>query len=163
MLMAAKRLKDTATGIAAVPVTTDGTARPGDTVGYAPLSSLVGADGVATGTAANPIVVSAANLSTGEYETVAASQTAQILGATGAVGDYLTGLLIVPATTSPGAVSIIDGNGSNITVFTGGAASVVSLVPFFVPIEANCINATTPGWKVTTGSAVSVFATGNFT
>jgi len=159
MLMAAKRLKDTATGIAAVPVTTDGTARPGDTVGYAPLSSLVGADGVATGTAANPIVVSATNLSTGEYETVAAGQTAQVLGATGGTGDYLTGLLIIPATTSPGNVLLLD-KATSITVFAGGASSVVSLVPFFIPIEANSVDG---AWKVTTGANVSVFATGNFT
>src|SRR5688572_736482 len=52
-----------------------------------------------------------------ENETVAASQTDQVLGATGGAGDYLTGLLIVPATTSPGAVSIKDGGGSAVTVF----------------------------------------------
>lgn len=97
------------------------------------------------------------------YETVAASQTDQILGASGAVGDFLAGLLIVPATTSPGAVSIKDGNGSSITVFTGGASSVTNLVPFFVPIGAKCVNATTPGWKVTTSTNVSVIGTGNFT
>jgi len=97
------------------------------------------------------------------YETVAASQTAQTLGATGAVGDFLAGILIVPATTSPGAVSIIDGNGSNITIFAGGASSVSNLVPFFVPIQAKCVNATTPGWKVTTGTNVSAVGTGNFT
>lgn len=97
------------------------------------------------------------------YETVAASATAQILGATGAVGDFLSGVLIVPATTSPGAVSIIDGNGSNITIFAGGASSVTSLVPFFVPWGAKCVNATTPGWKVTTGASVSAAGLGNFT
>lgn len=96
-----------------------------------------------------------------EYETVAASQTDQILGATGASSDYLSGLLIVPATTSPGAVSIKDGSGgSAITVFTGGASSVTNLVPFFVPLGAN---ATSTGWRVTTGTNVSVFAVGNFT
>jgi hypothetical protein len=97
------------------------------------------------------------------YETVAASQTAQILGATGAVGDFLAGVLIVPATTSPGAVSIIDGNGSNISIFAGGASSVSSLVPFFVPWGAKCVNATTPGWKITTGTNVSAAGIGNFT
>jgi hypothetical protein len=95
-----------------------------------------------------------------EYETVAASATAQALGATGAAGDYLTGLLIVPATTSPGAVSIKDGGGSPITVFPGGASSVTSLIPFFVPILAKSV---TGAWAVTTGAAVSVIASGNFT
>lgn len=97
------------------------------------------------------------------YETVAAGQSAQILGATGAVGDYLTGIVIVPATTSPGAVSITDGNGSAITIFTGGASSVLTLHSWFVPILSKCVNATTPGWKVTTGTNVSVIGIGTFT
>lgn len=97
------------------------------------------------------------------YETVAASQTDQILGATGAVGDYLAGVLIVPATTSPGAVSIKDGNGSAITIFTGGAGSIATLHPFFVPIGARTLAGTTPGWKVTTGANVSAVGTGTFT
>jgi hypothetical protein len=98
-----------------------------------------------------------------EYETVAAGQTAQVLGATGALNDYLSHLLIVPATTSPGAVSIKDGNGSDMTVFTGGADSVLSLQPFYAAIGARTVNATTPGWKVTTGADVSVIAFGIFT
>lgn len=99
----------------------------------------------------------------GEYETVAASQTDQILGATGGVGDYLALLLIVPATTSPGNVLIQDGNGSEITVFAGGASSVSNLVPFPIPLGMKTVNATTPGWKVTTGANVSVIGIGNFT
>ena len=98
-----------------------------------------------------------------DYESVAASQSDQILGATGAVGDRLDGVLIVPATLSPGAVSIKDGNGSAITIFTGGASSVLTLHPFFVPVGAVCVNATTPGWKITTGSNVSVLGVGSFT
>lgn len=105
--------------------------------------------------AGNPSV-----MANGKWETVAASASDQSLGATGATGDYLTGLLIIPATTSPGAVSIKDGAGSAITVFTGGASSVTNLVPFFVPIEAKSLAG---AWKVTTGANVSVFATGNFT
>jgi len=96
----------------------------------------------------------------GEYETVAASQTDQALGATGATGDYLAGVLIVPATTSPGAVSIKDGAGSSITVFTGGASSVSNLVPFFVPLG---LKSASGAWKVTTGTNVSAIGTGNFT
>jgi hypothetical protein len=106
-----------------------------------------------------PLPVSAGT----DYETVAASQTAQMLGATGAVGDYLAGVLIVPATTSPGAVSIKDGNGSAITIFTGGAASVATLQPFFVPLGAKCVASATPGWQVTTGANVSAIGVGSFT
>lgn len=99
------------------------------------------------------------NLDAGDYETVAASQTDQTIGPTGGANDLLAGLLIVPATTSPGAVSIKDGAGSAITVFTGGASSVTNLVPFFVPLGIKCATA----WKVTTGANVSVIAVGNFT
>lgn len=94
-----------------------------------------------------------------EYETVAASQTDQVLGAAGAAGDVLTSLLIVPATTSPGAVSIKDGSGSAVTVFTGGAGSVTSLIPFTVYLGAV---STSGAWKVTTGANASVIATGSF-
>jgi hypothetical protein len=95
-----------------------------------------------------------------EYETVAASATDQALGATGATGDYLSGVLVVPATTSPGAVSIKDGAGSAITIFTGGATSVSNLVPFFVPVGAK---SGAGAWKVTTGSNVSAIGVGDFT
>ncbi len=40
------------------------------------------------------------------YETVAASQTGQALGATGAAGDFIAGILVVPATA--GASIVID-------------------------------------------------------
>lgn len=95
----------------------------------------------------------------GEYETVAASQTDQAMGGTGARDDYLAGVLIVPATTSPGAVSIKDGTGSAITIFTGGAGSVSNLVPFYVPIGAVSGDG---AWKITTGANVSAIGFGRF-
>jgi hypothetical protein len=98
-----------------------------------------------------------------QRETVAASQTDQVLGATGAVGDVLDGLLVVPATTSPGNVLIQDGNGTEITVFLGGATSVADLKPFFIPLGLIALAGTTPGWKITTGANVSVIAVGKFT
>jgi len=94
-----------------------------------------------------------------EYETVAASQTDQMLGPTGAAGDYLDGLLVIPATTSPGAVSIEDGS-TNTTVFTGGASSVPSLIPFYIPLGINSVSG---GWEITTGANVSLIAFGRFT
>lgn len=108
-------------------------------------------------------VAAAGNTALDNYETVAASQTDQILGATGAVGDILKRLVIVPATTSPGAVSIKDGNGSSIIIFTGGATSVGSLAPIAVDLGMVALAATTPGWKVTTGANVSVIGIGKFT
>lgn len=99
------------------------------------------------------------DISSGEYETVAASQTAQVIGATGAAGDYISGILVVPATTSPGNVLLLD-NATSITVFAGGASSVSNLVPFFIPLG---IYSTSGAWKITTGSNVSCIASGNFT
>lgn len=99
------------------------------------------------------------NMGVGEYETVAASQTAQALGATGATGDYISGILVVPATTSPGNVLLLD-NATSITVFTGGATSVSNLVPFFIPLGMTSVSG---AWKVTTGANVSCIGIGNFT
>lgn len=116
-----------------------------------------GADGTATKVSTtDPLPVT---LTAGEYETVAASQTAQVLGATGATGDYIAGLLVIPATTSPGNVLLLD-NATSITVFTGGASSVTNLVPFMIPLGMISVSG---AWKVTTGSSVSVIGIGNFT
>jgi hypothetical protein len=98
------------------------------------------------------------------YNTVAASQTNQILsstngGSSGTTGDYLSHCVIVPATTSPGAVTIYD-NSTAIYSFAGGASSVSNLVPFPIPVGAK---STSGGWKVTTGTNVSVACTGKFT
>jgi hypothetical protein len=95
----------------------------------------------------------------GEYETVAASQTGQVLGPTGATGDYIAGLLVIPATTSPGNVLLLD-NATSITVFAGGASSVSNLVPFMIPLGMFSVSG---AWKVTTGSNVSCIGIGNFT
>ena len=95
----------------------------------------------------------------GHYEHVAASQTDQMMGATGAAGDYLAGVLIIPATTSPGEVSIEDGS-TNRVIFTGGASSVTNLVPFFVPLGIYSVSG---GWEITTGTNVSCIGVGSFT
>lgn len=97
------------------------------------------------------------------YETVAASQTNQIMGATGGLGDYIDHLVIIPGTTSPGAVTLTDGNGSAITIFAGGASSVGNLIPFTAQLGMVTVNATTPGWKVTTGTNVTCIGVGRFT
>lgn len=98
-----------------------------------------------------------------QYKTVAASQTAQLLGSTGAQYDYLAGVLIVPSSTSPGNVLIRDGNGSDITIFAGGATSVGDLHSFMVPLGLYAVASTTAGWRITTGANVSVIAVGKFT
>lgn len=94
-----------------------------------------------------------------EYETVAASQTAQALGASGATGDYISGVLVVPATVNPGNVLLLD-NATSITVFTGGTASVSNLIPFFIPLGLISVSG---AWKLTTGANVSCIGIGDFT
>lgn len=73
----------------------------------------------------------------------------------GNANDLLDCLLVIPATTSPGAVSIEDGAGTNYTLFAGGATSVSTLIPF--PIDMRNIQATT-AWEITTGANVAVIA-----
>jgi hypothetical protein len=99
------------------------------------------------------------NVCAGEYETVAAGQTAQVLGATGATGDYLSGILVIPATTSPGVVTLLD-NATSIPVFVGGASSVSNLVPFLIPLGIFSVSG---AFKITTGTNVSCIGIGNFT
>lgn len=94
-----------------------------------------------------------------DYETVAASQTAQVLGGNGALGDIIYGITVIPATTSPGNVLLLD-NATSITVFAGGASSVSNLVPFYIQLGAKSVSG---AWKITTGSNVSCVAFGSFT
>lgn len=101
----------------------------------------------------------------GDYVPIAASQTAAIIQkSTAAQYDYLAGVLIVPASTSPGAVSIIDGSGGTPRkIFEGGSSSVSNLVPFFVPLGIVAASASaTVGWHITTGANVSVICVGDF-
>lgn len=91
-----------------------------------------------------------------QYETVAASQTAQVLGGTGATGDYLHRLLISVVTVASASVTILDGS-TSITILTGDAAQV----PGLLSIECNMRSATGP-WKVTTGAGATVVAVGIF-
>lgn len=93
-----------------------------------------------------------------DYETVAASQSDQVLGNTGALGDFLHRLICVVATAATAQVQINDGAGSAITVLPnspGGGVGTYS-------IELN-ITSTGGAWKVTTGAGVSVIAVGRFT
>ena len=75
----------------------------------------------------------------------------------------MQGVLVVPATTSPGSVTLFDGSSSpdvGIILFTGGASSVSNLVPFFVPLGMISVSG---AWKLTTGAGLSCIGIGNFT
>lgn len=109
---------------------------------------------VVAATSTEPVKISQAD----EYETVAASQPDQVLGSTGAVGDRLQGIIINPATTSPGNVIIKDG-ATTIYTFTGGASSVPGLGSIVVGLGIVSVSG---AFKITTGANVSVIAVGDF-
>lgn len=92
------------------------------------------------------------------YETVAASQTTQTIGPAGALGDYLSHVIVTPATTAPGVVTIID-NATTIIPWLGGTVGA-DLKPFTIDVRANSASG---AWKITTGANVSVVAVGMFT
>ena len=94
------------------------------------------------------------------YETVAASQTAQVMGATGHTGDYIAGILVIPAVVACGLVTLLDG-ATSIPVFVGGGTTALpSCIPFFIPLG---LTSASGAWKITTGADVSCIAIGNFT
>jgi hypothetical protein len=95
--------------------------------------------------------------STGEYETVAASQTDQVMGTTGRIGDYIEGLIIVVATAATSQVSIKDGAGPAITVFPNSPGGGVGTYNVALGMKSSA-----GAWKVTTGAGCTVIAVGNF-
>lgn len=91
-----------------------------------------------------------------QYEHVAASQTNQILGGTGATGDYLHRMIITVSTAATAAVSILDGGNSHLILpnSPGGGIGV-----YVINIE--CASAS-GAWGITTGAGVEVIAVGIF-
>ena len=89
-----------------------------------------------------------------QYETVAVSQTAQVLGGTGAAGDYLHRVVVAVATAATSAVSVIDN------------ATTVLSIPANTPIGVYsvAVNAVSSSgaWKITTAAGVTVLAIGIF-
>ena len=90
-----------------------------------------------------------------KYEHVAASATAQVLGATGAAGDYLHRLIITVSTAATSTVALLDNNASHTLVAANTAIGVYS-----VEVNTKSVNG---AWKVTTGAGAEVLAIGNFT
>ena len=93
-----------------------------------------------------------------DYQTVAASQTAAVLGAKGgAIGDLLQRVVIVVATANAAATSVNDGGGSEISLIPNSPGGGVGVYVIELGIASK-----TGAWKVTTGSGVSVIACGLF-
>jgi hypothetical protein len=88
------------------------------------------------------------------YETIAASQTAQVLGGTGATGDYLHRVIVNVGTAASSTVSIVDGSTSISLMSANTPIGVYS-----IPVEAA---SQTGPWKITTGAGASVIAIGVF-
>lgn len=95
----------------------------------------------------------------GDYEAVAASQTDQIMGATGALGDRILRVIISVGTSATGTSSIKDGNGAAIPLTN--ANTPIGCYSFELNMVAK--NATTPGWKLTTGAGATALGIGDFT
>ena len=90
------------------------------------------------------------------YETVAASQTGQVLGASGAAGDLLARLVLVVTTAATAAVSILDG-ATSIQVFPNSPCGGIGT--YTIPLDLVSVNG---AWSITTGAGVAVIAVGRF-
>lgn len=90
------------------------------------------------------------------YETVAASQTDQVLGSTGRHGDYLHAVVVTVATAATGTVSIKDGAGSAIPLTAANTPIGVYTIPLGV-------RAAGAGWSITTGAGATAIGIGIFT
>lgn len=88
---------------------------------------------------------------------VAVSQTDFVLGATGAAGDTLAGIIIQPTGTTVGSVIVKDGS-TAIYTYPGGTVGA-DLRPIVVGFGCACATA----WKITTPSNATVTAAGKFT
>lgn len=91
-----------------------------------------------------------------QYETVAGSQTGQVMGGAGAKGDYLHRLIISVVTVATASVTILDG-ATSIVILTGSA----TVVPGLISIEMNMASANGP-WAITTGAGATVIGVGIF-
>jgi len=90
-----------------------------------------------------------------KYETVAAAQSDQALGATGKTGDTIVRLVITVATAATGTVSVKDGAGSAIPI-------TVANTPIGVYVVDLDAKSTGGAWSVTTGAGATVVAVGSF-
>lgn len=90
------------------------------------------------------------------YETIAASQTDQAMGATGATGDLLHSVVCEMSAASVGVVTIKDGGGSAINIIEAQAAAAHVTVAFDMV-------STSGAWKISTGTNTTCIGIGRFT
>ena len=96
-----------------------------------------------------------------KYEVVPAGSTAEALGPNGGyLGDYIEGVVIVPAVVAAGLVTLLDG-GTSIPLYVGGATTaLVDVKPFYIKLGMRSVSGP---WKITTGANISVIGIGDFT
>lgn len=92
-----------------------------------------------------------------EYETVAASQTGQTLGTTGATGDRIERLIITSNTAASATVTLIDGS-TSIPILVGSATTPLGVFTVDLGLYSQ-----TGAWSITTGAGATVVAIGRFT
>ena len=91
-----------------------------------------------------------------DYEAVAASQTGQVLGSRGAIGDFVHTVVITSNTAATATVTLIDGS-TSIPLLVGAATTPLGV--FTITLD---IVSTTGAWSVTTGAGATVVVTGLF-
>ena len=104
--------------------------------------------------AANKEAYSPVRVGGERYETVAASQTAQVLGTAGSVGDFVGRLVITVGTAATSTVTLLD-NATAIPIMAANTAIGVYTV------ELGMRSVSGP-WKITTGAGATVIAIGAF-
>lgn len=90
------------------------------------------------------------------YETVAVSQTAQVLGTAGAKGDIIQRIVVNVITAATATLTIIDGS-TSIIVATGGA----TVVPGSYSLELG-VASQSGAWSITTGAGCTALCIGIF-
>lgn len=90
-----------------------------------------------------------------QYEAVAASASAQVLGTAGAINDFFARVIVNVTTSATGTVAIKD-----------GADAAITIVPANTPIGVYSVEiglrSRTGAWQITTGAGASVVAVGQF-
>lgn len=98
------------------------------------------------------------------YRTVAASQTTAQISTSGdaAVGDYLSHVIVVPASSAAAGLTILDGSTALITIPTLAGTGTGTTRPAPYVVECGLTATSTKGWVITTGAAISCAAVGLF-
>jgi hypothetical protein len=94
-----------------------------------------------------------------QYETVAVSQTDQVIGSAGAQGDLLERVIVTVATAATGTCSIKDAAGGSEIPLT---AANTPIGVYVVELGIRAQTATSGGWRITTGAGATAVAVGRF-